>query len=74
MPARIPEFREEAGLMLEPAPADDVELRIGPHRAFDETRLGCALELSQVLAGEVRDEVGGGVDGLPVDAIHAHEP
>ena len=63
-----------ARLVLEAAPADDVELRIVAHRALDEPGQGGALELGQVLAGEVGDEVGGRVDGLPVDAIHAPEP
>ena len=54
VPACIAEVRQEAGLVLEPALADDVELRIGSHRALHEPGLGCALELGEVLAGEVR--------------------
>ena len=60
--------------MLEAAPADDVELGVVAHRPLDEPGEGRPLELGQVLAGEVGDEVRGGVDGLAVDAIHAPEP
>ena len=74
VPARITQVSEEAGFVLEPAFADDIELGIGAHRPFDKTRLGCALELGQVLARKVRDQIRGGIDGLPVDAIHAGQP
>ena len=37
---------------------------------FDEARQRRALELGQVLAGEVADEIGGGVDGPAVDRLH----
>ena len=60
--------------MLEAAPADDVELGVVAHRALDQPGQRRALELGQVLAGEVADEVRGRVDGLAVDAIHAPEP
>jgi hypothetical protein len=56
--------------MLEPALADDVELGIGPHRALDQAGHGGPLELGQVLAGEVRDEIGGGVDRSAIDRLH----
>ena len=36
---------------------------------FDEAGEGGPLQLGQVLAGEVGDEIGGGIDGPPVDAI-----
>ena len=72
-PAVGPEVGEEARLVLEAAPADDVELRIVAHRPLDETGQRGALELGQVLAGEVGDEVRGRVDGSPVDRS-MHEP
>ena len=73
-PTARPEVREEPRLVLEPAPADDVQLRVLAHRPLDEAGDRGPLELGQVLAGEVGDEVGGGIDGTPVDAIHAVQP
>src|SRR5215207_9036611 len=50
-----PTLRGQVGqvplLMLEAALADHVELGIVAHRALDETRERCPLELRQVLAG-----------------------
>jgi hypothetical protein len=37
---------------------------------MDQARHGRALQLGQVLAGEVGDEVRGGVDGPAVDRLH----
>ena len=64
------EVGEVARLVLEAALADDVELRVVAHRPLDEAGQRRALELGQVLAGEVGDEVRGGVDGPPVDRLH----
>ena len=61
------EVGQVARLVLEPALADDVELGVVAHRALDQPGQGRALELGQVLAGEVGDEVRGGVDGPAVD-------
>ena len=69
-----PQVGEEARLVLEAAPADDVELGIVAHRSFDQPGEGRAFELGQVLTGEVGDEVSCRVDGPAVDAIHAGQP
>jgi hypothetical protein len=68
------QVRQEAFLVLDAAPPDDVELRIVADRALDEPGHGRTLELGQVLTGEVGDQVGRGIDGSSVDAIHAPEP
>ena len=60
--------------MLEAALADDVELRVVADRPLDEAGDGGAFQLGQMLAGEEGDEVGGGIDGSTVDAIHALQP
>ncbi len=65
------EVGEIALFVLEPALADDVELGVVAHGAPHEAGERRALELGQVLAGEVRDEVGGGVDRSPIDRLHA---
>ncbi len=67
-PAVGQQVREEARLVLEAALADDVELRVVAHRSLDQTGQRGAFELGQVLAGEVGDEIGGGVDRSAVDA------
>ena len=59
-----------ARLVVEAAMADDVELGVVAHRPMDEPGERGALELGQVLAGEVADEIGGGVDGPAVDRLH----
>ena len=63
------EIGEEARLVLEAALADDVELRVVAHRSLDKTRERGALELGEVFAGEIGDEVRGRVDRVPVDSI-----
>ena len=68
------QLREEARLVLEAPSADDVELRVVAHRPLDEPGQSRALELGQVLAGEVGDEVRGRIDRPAVDAIHAAQP
>ena len=69
-----PTFRLEVGkessLVLEPALADDVELRVVPHRPLDEAGQRGTFQLSQVFAGEVSDEIRGRVDGAAVDRLH----
>ncbi len=57
--------------MLESAAADDIELGIVAHRALDEPRERRPLELGQVLAGEVADQVGGGIDRPAIDRLHS---
>ena len=74
VPTGGPRSARISRLVLEPALADDVELGVVAHRALDEPGQRGPLELGQVLAGEVGDEVRGGVDGPPVDAIHALQP
>ena len=74
VPAVGSQVREEARLVLEAAPADDVELGIVAHRPLDEAGQGRPFELGQVLAGQVGDEVRGRIDRPAVDAIHAPEP
>ena len=64
------ELREVALLVLEASLADDIELGIGPHRPVDETGHRRPLERGQMLAGEIGDQVRGGVDGPPVDRLH----
>ena len=65
---------EEASLVLEAALADDVELGIVAHRPLDQAGQRGAFELRQVLAGEVGDEIGGGVDRTAVDPICTVQP
>ncbi len=65
---------QEPGLVLEAAPADDVELRIVAHRPRDEPCERRPLELGQVFTGEIGDEVRGRVDRPAVDTIHAAQP
>ena len=69
-PALRGQVGEVARLVLEAAFPDDIELGIVAHRAFDETREGGTLELRQVLAGEIGDQIRGGVDGSAVDRLH----
>src|SRR5207249_1749847 len=71
LPALGFEVRQEPRLMLEPALPEDVQLRIIAHRALHQPGKGRSLELGQMLAGQVGDEVGGGVDGPTVDRLHA---
>ena len=66
----IAQIGEVASLMLESAPADDVELAILAHRLRHETRQRRPLERGEVLAGQVADEVGCREDGLAVDQLH----
>ena len=61
---------EEALLVLEPALADDVQLRVVAFRSHGHARHRGALELRQMLAGEIADEVRGGVDRPAVDRLH----
>ena len=61
---------EEALLVLEPPLADDVQLRVVAFRASGHARHRGALELRQVLASQIADEVRGGVDRLAVDRLH----
>ena len=56
--------------MLEATFADDVQFRVVAHGALDQIREGSPFQLRQMLAGEVRDEVRGGVDGTSVDRLH----
>ena len=65
------EVGEEALLVLESALPDDVELRVVPHRALHEPGQRGPLELRQVLAREVGDEISGRVDLAAVDRLHA---
>ena len=71
---RGPAFRfqicQEAALVLKPPLSDDVELRIVPHRALDKAGQRRALELRQVLAGKVGDQIRGRVDRAAVDCLH----
>jgi hypothetical protein len=64
------EVGEVALLVLEATLANEVELGVGPVGPVDEAGRGGLLEVGQVLAGEVTDEVGRRVDGLPVDQLH----
>ena len=64
------EVGEVALLVLEAALADDVELGVVAHGPLHEPGLGGALERGQVLAGEVGDEVRGGIDRAAIDAVH----
>ena len=61
---------EVTRLVLEPASADDVELRVFAHRTLGQPGERRAFQLGQVLAGEECDEVRCGVDGLAVDPVH----
>ena len=62
---------EVALLVLEAALADDVELGIVAHRPLDEVGQGGPLELGEVLAGQIGDQVRRGEDGSPIDQLHA---
>lgn len=64
------ELGQVALFVLEAPAPDDVELGIVPLRAFDQPGEGGTLELGQVLAGEIGDEVGGRIDGSAVDRLH----
>ena len=46
------------------------KLGIVAHRPLDEIGQGGPFELGQMLAREKGDEIGGGVDGTPVDRLH----
>ena len=72
--ARRAQIGEEPRLMLEAAATDDVELRVGAHRPTDEAGQRRALELGQMLTGEIGDEVRGRIDRPAVDTIHAPKP
>ena len=63
---------EEAPLVLEPAPRDDVDLRVVANRPLHEAGQRRPLEVGEVLAGEEPDQVGGAADHLPVDQLHGH--
>ncbi len=64
------EVRQEPLLVLEPTPADHVQLTVFAVRPRHEVRHGGALELGQVLARQVADQVRGPVDGSSVDRLH----
>src|SRR5437667_9358600 len=64
------EVREETSLVLESSLADDVELRVIPHGPVDELGQRRTLQLRQVLAGEIGDEIRGRVDGAAVNRLH----
>ena len=56
--------------MLEAAPADDVELGVVAHGPFDEVGQRGSLQLGEMLAGQVGDQIRGGEDGSPIDQLH----
>jgi hypothetical protein len=58
-------------LMLESPSTDHIELGIVPHRPLHEAGKRSSLQLDQVFAGEVGDEIGGRIDGATVDCLHA---
>ncbi len=64
------ELAQVALLVLEAALADHIELGIGAHRPLHQARHRRALELREVLTGEIGDQVRGGVDGSSVDRLH----
>ncbi len=67
--ARDGEVGKVASLVLEAPLANDVELAIVAVRSIDETGQGRTLQGSEMLAGQVADEIGGGEDRLPVDQL-----
>ncbi len=56
--------------MLKAALANDIQLRVDADWSIDQVVQRRTLELGQVLARQVADEVGGGEDGLAVDRLH----
>ncbi len=64
------EVGQKSRLVLESAPADDVELRVVAHRPLHEIGQRGAFELGQVLAREVRDQVRGGEHRSSIDQLH----
>ena len=56
--------------MLESALPDDVELGIIAHGALHEAGQGRPLQLRQMLAGEVGNQISGRVDLAAVDRLH----
>src|SRR4029079_8534566 len=57
------QVREGPGFVLEPALAQDIELRVVASGPLYEPGDGRAFKLGQMLAGEEGDKVRGGVDG-----------
>ncbi len=64
------QLAEVALLVLDAAPADDVELAIVAVRPLYEARERRALEGGEMLAGQVAHEIRGGKDGRAVNELH----
>ena len=69
--AAVAQVLEVALLVLDAALRDEVDRRVVADRLLDEPGERGALEREPVVAGEVADEVGGGIDGTTVDQLHA---
>ena len=69
-PALCFERCQIAGLVLEAALGDQVDLRIEPDRPVDQTGHRRELQADQVLARQIADQIGRGEDGAVVDELH----
>ena len=69
-PAAPAKVRQVSLLVLVPALSDDVELRVVAFGTPGEAGRRRPLQRRQVLAGEVADQVRGGVDRPAVDQLH----
>ena len=69
-PSRCPELVDVAALVIEAAPADQVELRILAEGLLDLAGGTQQLERDEVVALEEADEVRGADDQRPVDQLH----
>ena len=61
---------EVPGLVLLPAPSEDVKLGVIEIGSLDEPVQRCPLQLGEVFAGEEPDQIGRRVDQATVDALH----
>src|SRR5688572_18279247 len=57
-------------LVLEATFPDDIELGIVAHGPLDEAGHGGTLQRREMLAGEIGDQIRGGVDRSAVDRLH----
>ncbi len=66
-----PEVLEIPSLVLQAALCHELDRRVIADGLFDQPDHRGPLQREAMLAGEIAHEVGGGVDGSPVDQLHA---
>ena len=64
------EALQVAVLVLEPAPGQNLELRVLPHRSVQRTGGDPPVEHREVPARQVAHKIGGAHDQLALDALH----